>query len=200
MPNGKHKKHSPKRRTRSPLLYRRFPWILLGFAICAGLLLLSPHFANSLLSLRDNVGTPPSLHDILVLERNVVDLANDERESRGIPILTWDEELHLIAREHSEAMAEGGRLFHTPVDRPYGENVWGGSTSSSYFNAADIIEGWMTSPKHRTWLLCPHLQHIAVGIAVSDRGIYASWTFWRNETRYKDWWYMQGDEPPDWWH
>lgn len=139
---------------------------------------------------------------IEVLEREVVALVNLERSSRNTAPLTWDNELHRIAREHSQEMARQGSLFHSPMDKPYGENCWGGSPGSFYyFGAGDIVNGWMESPKHRTWLLCPHLKHIAVGIAVSDGAMYVSWTFWRSETSYSDWWYQNGSgSPPDWWY
>jgi len=116
--------------------------------------------------------------------------------------LVWDDELHEIAREHSEEMARRGELFHSSMYEPYAENCWGGGPGSLYYNTpSDIVSSWMGSPKHRTWLLCPHLKHIGVGIAVSDKGMYASWTFWRNETSYNDWWYNnRSNSPPDWWY
>jgi len=140
--------------------------------------------------------------DIEVLEREVVEIANSERASRSTAALTWDDELGRIAREHSQEMAKRGELFHSSMDKPYAENCWGGSPGSFYyFGASDIVSTWMESPKHRTWLLCPHLRHIGVGIAVSNGEMYASWTFWRSETSYSDWWYDDGSgSPPDWWY
>jgi S1-C subfamily serine protease len=137
-----------------------------------------------------------------VLEHEVLALVNSERSSRGITPLVWDNKLHEIAREHSEEMARRGELFHSSMYEPYAENCWGGGPGSLYYNtASDIVSSWMGSPKHRTWLLCPHLKHIGVGIAISDKGMYASWTFWRNETSYSDWWYSNGsNSPPDWWY
>jgi len=139
---------------------------------------------------------------IETLEREVLTLVNSERSSRDIAPLIWDDELHEIAREHSGEMARRGELFHSSMYEPYAENCWGGGPGSLYYNtASDIVSSWMGSPKHRTWLLCPHIKHIGVGIAVSDEGMYASWTFWRSETSYSDWWYANGsDSPPDWWY
>jgi len=139
--------------------------------------------------------------EIEALEREVVTLANLERSSRKIAPLIWDDELGRIAREHSQEMAKRGELFHSSMYEPYAENCWGGSPGSFYyFGASDIVNTWMESPKHRTWLLCPHLKHIGVGVAVSDGAMYASWTFWRSETSYSDWWYDDGGEPPEWWY
>lgn len=134
------------------------------------------------------------------LEKNVVELVNFIRNERGSTPVVWDNKLYAYSQKHSEDMASQQEMFHTPMDRPYGENVWWGGGGSAYWSATDIVESWMTSPEHRTWLLCPHLKHIAVGIATSDGGMYASWTFWRSETQDADWWYCDGTDPPKWWY
>jgi hypothetical protein len=139
---------------------------------------------------------------IEALEHEVLALVNSERSSRDITPLIWDEDLHEIAREHSEEMARSGELCHSSMYEAYAENCWGGGPGSLYyFTASDIADGWMGSPPHRTWLLCPHLRDIGVGIAVSDNGMYASWTFWRSQTRDSDWWYTDdSNSPPSWWY
>ena len=142
-----------------------------------------------------------AVDSIKEMELEVMTLANEERLARGISPLTWDDTLHSIAREHSGEMAERGELFHSSMNEPYAENCWGGSSGSAwYFNASDIVNGWMESDKHRTWLLCPHIEHVGVGIVVNSGEMYASWTFWRNETAYSDWWYVDGSSPPPWWY
>jgi uncharacterized protein YkwD len=133
------------------------------------------------------------------LEHSVVEQVNAIRTERGISPLIWDDELYIYSKHHSEDMASQKMLFHTPMEALYAENAWGGEGSTSW-TASDIVESWMSSPYHRTWLLCPHLKHIAVGIAISDTGMYASWTFWRSETQYSDWWYANGTSPPSWWY
>jgi len=152
--------------------------------------------------LTSTIETENAQSEIEALEHEVLALANSERLSRDIALLIWDEDLHEIAREHSEEMAIQGELFHSSMYEPYAENCWGGGPGSLYYNtASDIVEGWMGSSLHRTWILCPHLRHIGVGIAISDNGMYASWTFWRSETSHSDWWYSNGsDSPPDWWY
>lgn len=124
------------------------------------------------------------------LERGVLTQVNSERKSRHIPSLAWDNKLHKIAKKHSQEMARQGKLFHSSVNECYAENCWGGGPGSLHHNALrDIVKSWMRSSKHKTWLFCPHLKHIGVGIATSGKGVYASWTFWRGETRSGDWWY-----------
>lgn len=133
------------------------------------------------------------------MEHEVVMLVNLIRADRGTAMLMWDEKLYQYSKTHSEAMAKAGDMFHTDMYQSYAENCWMGS--GSRWEAADIVESWMSSPKHRTWLLCPNLKHVAVGIAYSNGAMYASWTFWRNETSQSDWWYQYTpDNPPKWWY
>lgn len=133
------------------------------------------------------------------LEKEVVLLVNLIRTDRGSAMLIWDNQLYEYSKSHSENMASKGEMFHSNMNLPYGENAWQGTGTA--WDGWDIVESWLGSDAHRTWLLCPHLKHIAVGIAISNNGdMYASWTFWRNETRESDWWYANGTPPPDWWH
>lgn len=132
------------------------------------------------------------------LELDVLREVNQIRENRGTPSLVRDVELYVYAKKHSENMAKVGDLFHTDSFL-YAENAWGGSGSN--WDANDIVESWMSSRKHRTWLLCPNLENIAVGIVIAKDGdMYASWTFWKNEPHYSDWWYQGNADPPDWWY
>jgi uncharacterized protein YkwD len=136
----------------------------------------------------------------LSIGEEVVELVNDIRAQRGSSKLSWDDTLYKYSLEHSKAMANKRDLFHSDMNMPYAENAWGGEGSTSW-GADTIVDSWMNSPKHRTWLLCPSLKHIAVGVAYSNNGMYASWTFWRNETIQSDWWYQYTpDNPPDWWY
>lgn len=132
------------------------------------------------------------------MEHEVLLLVNLIRADRGSSILQWDDKLYEYAKSHSEDMGKAGEMFHTDMHKSYAENAWWGGGSS--WEAIDIVESWMTSEKHRTWLLCPNLKRVAVGIVYSNSGMYASWTFWRSETQYADWWYVNGTSPPNWWH
>lgn len=145
----------------------------------------------------------PSTGEVVItpigqIEREVVRLVNEIRIERGTSALIWDDRLHNLARMHSLDMANRGNLFHSPPDAEYAENAWGGPGGIDY-SALEIVEAWLSSEYHRTWLLCPNLEHIAVGIYIKDDAVYAAWTFWRNEPKSFDWWYPD-DEPPDWWY
>lgn len=136
----------------------------------------------------------------LLIGQQVVAIVNGIRAKRGSTELSWDDTLYKYSKEHSVAMAEQRRLFHTDMNMPYAENAWGGEGSKNW-TAETMVNSWMDSPKHRTWLLCPNLKHVAVGVAYSQNGMYASWTFWRAETQESDWWYQYTpDNPPKWWY
>jgi len=133
------------------------------------------------------------------MEREVLDLVNEIRKGKQITPLAWDDELYVYSKNHSQEMAEIKQPFHTKVGMPYAENCWGGEGSTTW-DANTIVDSWMGSDFHRTWLLCPSLKHIAIGIVISDSGMYASWTFWVSEPNYSDWWYSNGSKPPPWWY
>jgi uncharacterized protein YkwD len=130
----------------------------------------------------------------------VLEKVNAIRKERGSSELQWDDKLYKYSLAHAQNMASQKRLFHTGMYESYAENAWGGEGSKSW-TAQTIIDSWMGSKMHRTWLLCPNLRHVAVGVAYSTNGMYASWTFWRNETSQSDWWYQYTpDNPPKWWY
>jgi len=135
------------------------------------------------------------------IEQEVLALVNGIRADRKTPVLVWDDNLYIHSKNHTREMAEIKQLFHTDVGMPYAENCWGGEGSTNW-DANTIVNSWMNSDFHRTWLLCPNLKHVAVGVVISNTGMYASWTFWVSETNYyTDWWYSNGtNKPPSWWY
>lgn len=103
-------------------------------------------------------------------------LINRERRRRRIAPVTWDYRLYKLARDHSQAMAHRGRLFHST--RPAlqgGENCYMGP-----HNAHTIVKTWLRSPGHRAWLLDRRVKTAAVALW-RGRGRraywYASWSF-----------------------
>jgi len=117
-------------------------------------------------------------------ERETFRLINAERSYAGVPPMEWDDELYKLSRAHTQAMADRGKLFHSPTGAAYGENAWGGtgySLISSSELAEVIVSSWMSSPLHRAWLLHEPLRTSVVSIVVIPNGQYASWTFWMGE-------------------
>lgn len=130
----------------------------------------------------------------------VLERVNTIRMERGSSELQWDSELYEYSLAHAKDMAAQKELFHSSMYEPFAENAWGGEGSKSW-TAQTIVDSWMNSSMHRTWLLCPSLRHVAVGVAYSNNGMYAAWTFWRSETSLSDWWYVYTpDDPPEWWY
>ena len=148
----------------------------------------------------DSVVEELSTNKELRIGIEVLEKVNAIRKERGSPELQWDCTLYEHSLAHAEDMAAQKRLFHTDMYEPFAENAWGGEGSKSW-TAQTIVDSWMNSSMHRTWLLCPNLRHVAVGVAYSTNGMYAAWTFWRGETSLSDWWYQYTpDNPPDWWY
>jgi len=142
----------------------------------------------------------PSANRELSIGLEVVELVNAIRRERGSSELEWDDQLYDYSVAHASDMASQERLFHTSMYESYAENAWGGEGWKSW-TAQDIVDSWMNSDFHRTWLLCPNLRHVAVGVAYSTNGMYAAWTFWRSETHSSDWWYVDTPStPPSWWY
>ena len=54
--------------------------------------------------------------DITQLERNIHSLLNLERKKRGLSSLLWDESLHEVARQHSQAMVDLNFFSHNDPD------------------------------------------------------------------------------------
>jgi S1-C subfamily serine protease len=120
---------------------------------------------------------------LLELEKETFRLVNIERENAGVPPTEWDDELYVLSKAHTEEMAERGELFHTPMGASYGENAWGASWGriNRQNLARTIVDGWMSSPLHRAWILHAPLRTSVVSIVDDNRGQFASWTFWTGE-------------------
>lgn len=156
--------------------------------------------AGSLLDSVDRPTTPvdqdPS--EDTSMEQQVLAHANAERNTRGTAAVLWDADLAAIASAHARQMATRAEMFHSSAGEAHAENCWMGTAGC--FDAQDIVDSWMNSEKHRTWLLCPSLKHVAVGIASNGQDMFANWTFWVHETDTDDWWYQYGDAKPEWWY
>jgi uncharacterized protein YkwD len=139
---------------------------------------------------------------ITAIQNEVLRLVNLERQSRNAGTLTIDSSLSTIAVAHSGSMAQQGDIFHSDQTEPYAENVWMGSPGMEKRSdiASIIVNSFMNSPYHRTWLLCPNLKHVGVGILAANNGVFTTWSFWRKETIFQtDWWYCNGSNvQPGW--
>lgn len=95
------------------------------------------------------------------LERQVHDLVNVHRQTRGLRPLAYNEEIASIARRHSQDMATGragvghqgveerrNDLVHVIAFKEFAENVGGNSYVLSR-TAHETVERWLKSPGHR---------------------------------------------------
>ncbi len=131
-----------------------------------------------------NTKDSPSLDEATKIERRAFEVTNGVRAKRGLPPLTWDAQLCLIARAHSESMARLGFFAHTtpaglrlrdrarakglPLYKVLGENI---AYNQGYDDpGAFAVERWMVSSGHRANILNPEFRASAIGTFVSGDG------------------------------
>ena len=117
------------------------------------------------------------------IERDAFNLINKERIKAGLQPTLWDESLYKLSKEHTEAMANRGEMFHSPTGSAVGENAWrasGGGVNRSSL-AATMVSGWMSSPLHRAWILHGPIRESVVSITDDKRGQFSSWSFWMSK-------------------
>lgn len=112
-------------------------------------------------------------------ERELLDLTNHERESRGIRPLMLDETILPVARSHSTDMFKRSYFSHmtpdgiTPAERMINGNVdflLSGENLAFAPTTKLAHQGLMNSPGHRENIL--RAEFSRVGIGVIDGGIY----------------------------
>ncbi|SFJ60713.1 spore coat assembly protein SafA/uncharacterized protein, YkwD family [Halobacillus dabanensis] len=129
--------------------------------------------------------TIPLKSDIKSVERQVIDLTNQERAKNGLPALKANWQLSRVARYKSRDMANNNYFSHqsptygSPFDmmrdfnvsyRRAAENIAAGQRTPE-----EVVDGWMNSPGHRKNILDPNLNQIGVGYAEGGSyGVY--WT------------------------
>ena len=121
--------------------------------------------------------------DIALIEKEIFELLNKERQKHGLAILRLSQPLTLLARKHSQDMAAHENLGHLSssgenyTDRlvedgfyfmKNGENV----ARSDSFSAKLIHEGFMKSPGHRENILDPEFDEVGIGAVRSEKKVY----------------------------
>jgi uncharacterized protein YkwD len=120
-----------------------------------------------------------------ILEQEIVRIANEIRQSYGLPAVRFHAELHRIARHRAQESTDYGYisghishltgLAHTSHARAMGLNVqtagenWAGGRHSPQA----VMDSWMNSAGHRNFILAGHatstwrnaLPYIAAGVA-----------------------------------
>jgi len=134
----------------------------------------------------------PSLEGATTIERRAFERTNDERVKAGLLPLTWDAELCLFARMHSENMARLNFFAHETPDgmrlkeraraqgilhfRVIAENI---AYNKGYDDpGAFAVERWMISAGHRANILYVGFQNSAIGSFVAkDGSVYVTQVF-----------------------
>ena len=113
------------------------------------------------------------------LQNQINQLINAERTQHGCTALKVNAALTAAARGHSAWMAQTGTFSHTGrsnsnfvarskaagYTKPSAENIaWG------YRSAAQVVNGWMNSPGHRTNILNCKSKTVGVGVVFSASG------------------------------
>ena len=128
-------------------------------------------------------------------DEQLVRLINQERASRGLPLLTVDQRLTQAARKHAGLMAEQKALSHqfdgepTLVVRFADENLRSDRQAENIGLSKDVPsahQGFMHSPAHRANIL--NSDYNAVGVAVLRSGdhVYVTEDFAHRLTAYSE--------------
>lgn len=119
---------------------------------------------------------------------------NEERTSRGLPALSYSQQLEDVAQYHSDDMAEEGYFSHespagVSMKERYrrhgapciggGENIYKTQSSASAEEALarETVDAWMNSPGHRRNILRERFNSQALGIAEGDGWVYVTQNF-----------------------
>lgn len=112
----------------------------------------------------------------IAYEKENFDLLNVARQRAKLPVLTWDEQVAVVARAHSNDMAQHNYFSHnspttgSPFDRlkkagirySYaGENIAYGQ-----LDGIEVHMGWMNSSGHRQNLLNQNYKQLGVGVVI----------------------------------
>ena len=124
-------------------------------------------------------------------ESEVIELVNAEREARNLHPLSYNQELTVAARRHSQDMGDRNYFDHstkdgTPdgipfferiIDAGYNYQTCGENIAAGLATPAAVVDGWMNSDGHRANILDPDYCDIGVGYAAVDGSkYYHYWT------------------------
>lgn len=112
-------------------------------------------------------------------EFQLFDLTNASRVNNGLSILSWDDQVTVTARKHSQDMAANNYFNHTnlqgesPFDRMAEDDivfsVAGENLAFGQFSSIFAHEGLMNSLGHRENILKPDFELLGVGVAFGTK-------------------------------
>jgi uncharacterized protein YkwD len=140
---------------------------------------LAPAAVGAALMIAGPAQAAPTKASETALQTEINRLINVQRTNHGCAALKTDAKLTVAARGHSAFMAQTGKFSHTGRSnsnfvarskaagyaKPSAENIaWG------YRSAAQVVDGWMKSPGHRTNILNCRSKTVGVGAVFSANG------------------------------
>jgi uncharacterized protein YkwD len=109
----------------------------------------------------------------------VVELANVERQRRGLAPLTWHDQVAAAALVHTADMAARGVMSHTGSDGSnagdrlrragFAWTAWGENIAAGFDAGAAVFDAWMASPGHRSQIL-GNFTYVGVAAVASPSG------------------------------
>lgn len=116
------------------------------------------------------------------IEREIIDLVNEEREANGLEPLAFSETLRTAARVRSKELLLNDHFAHTRPDGSPWQTVFEDAVPMSYhmagenlatitmergykaFTARDWMQLWLDSPTHYDNIVRPEFTHIGVAV------------------------------------
>lgn len=120
--------------------------------------------------------------DLSQIERDIFNLVNQERTSRGLSALSLNNKLIGAAQHHAGNMASMNRMAHdlpgadlpTLADRlryyDYSYSWAGENIAYGFADAQDVMVAWMNSSGHRANILNPNFTEIGIGVRYASNG------------------------------
>jgi len=138
-----------------------------------------PYGSAKLADYFNNSGGQDELSQI---EREIFNLLNQERTSRGLAPLSLNSSLISAAQHHATNMASMNRMAHdlpgadlpTLLDRlryyRYNYRNAGENIAYGYQSAQSVMNAWMNSSGHRSNILSPNFTEVGIGVRYSSGG------------------------------
>ncbi len=122
------------------------------------------------------------LNLVPTIKETLLELHNNERRKRGIPLLNHNDALERAAQKHSVWMVARSNLTHNepghPVEKRVGDEgynwTWVGENiaDSPHNNPQEIMVAWMKSTGHRANVLNGHFKDVGFGIEQDQKGVW----------------------------
>ena len=130
--------------------------------------------------------SPTNLVPTDQFDKEILDLVNQARTSRGLRAVRMSEELDSAADDYSKVMARENHFSHTgPDGSSPGERLrkagftggWGENIAAGQRSAQQVFDGWMNSSGHRANILRASHTHMGLGYARNSSARYGTrWT------------------------